>query len=176
MGKKTPEELKKIVESLLFSVHEPISVRKLVEIIEDTDTKEIKEIIKKLCEEYDTYERAFQIEEIANGVQLLSRPEYHEWISKIRKKTNEGKLSQAALETLAIIAYKQPIIRADIEAIRGVQSGQLIRALIEKGIVKIVGRDETLGRPLLYGTTKKFLEYFNLKSIKDLPKIEDLEI
>jgi segregation and condensation protein B len=118
----------------------------------------------------------FQIEEIANGFQLLSRPEYHEWISKIRKKSGESKLSQQALETLSIIAYKQPIIRAEIEAIRGVQSGQMIRTLIEKGLVKITGRDEVLGRPLLYGTTTKFLDHFGLKSIKDLPKVEDLEM
>ncbi|ODS33569.1 MAG: segregation and condensation protein B [Candidatus Scalindua rubra] len=161
---------------MLFAVQEPISVRKISEIIEGTDAKQIREIIQQLREEYDTYDRVFQIEEIANGFQLLSRPEYHEWISKIRKKSSESKLSQPALETLAIIAYKQPIIRADVEAIRGVQSGQMIRTLIEKGLVKIVGRDETLGRPLLYGTTKNFMEHFGLKSIKDLPKVEDLEM
>jgi len=176
LEKKTPEEVEKIVEALLFAVHEPISIRKISEIVEGTDVNEIKEIIHKLREEYDTYNRAFQIEEIANGFQLLSRPEYHEWVSKTRKKTGEAKLSQSALETLAIISYKQPIIRAEIEAIRGVQSGQMIRTLIEKGLVKIVGRDEVLGRPLLYGTTKKFLEFFGLKSIKDLPKIEELEM
>jgi len=173
---KSPNETKKIVEGLLFAVHEPISVRKISEAVEGTDAKQIKEIIQQLREEYDTQDRAFQIEEIANGFQLLSRPEYHEWISKIRKKTGEAKLSQAAVETMAIIAYKQPIIRADVEAIRGVQSGQMIRTLVEKGLVKIVGRDEVLGRPLLYGTTKKFLEHFGLKSIKDLPKTEELEM
>jgi segregation and condensation protein B len=172
---KSPNEAKKIVEALLFAVHEPISVRKISEAIVGTETKQIKEIIQQLREEYDAHDRAFQIEEIANGFQLLSRPEYHEWISKIRKKTGEAKLSQAAIETLAIIAYKQPIIRADVEAIRGVQSGQMIRTLIEKGLVKITGRDEVLGRPLLYGTTKMFLEHFGLKSTKDLPKVEELE-
>jgi segregation and condensation protein B len=172
---KSPNETKKIVEALLFAVHEPISVRKISEAVEGTDTKQIKEIIQQLREEYDTNGRAFQIEEIANGFQLLSRPEYHEWISKIRKKTSEAKLSQAAIETMAIIAYKQPIIRAEVEAIRGVQSGQMIRTLIEKGLVKITGRDEVLGRPLLYGTTKMFLEHFGLKSTKDLPKVEELD-
>ncbi len=176
MENKSPNETKKIVEALLFAVHEPISVRKINEAVEGTDAKQIKEIIQQLREEYDNHDRAFQIEEIANGYQLLSRAEYHEWISKIRKKTGEAKLSQAAVETMAIIAYKQPIIRADVEAIRGVQSGQMIRTLIEKGLVKIVGRDEILGRPLLYGTTKKFLEHFGLKSIKDLPKTEELEM
>ncbi|MBS1258534.1 MAG: Segregation and condensation protein B [Candidatus Scalindua arabica] len=173
---KSPDEVKRIVEALLFAVQEPISVCKISEIIEGTEAKEIREVIQQLREEYDTHDRVFQIEEIANGFQLLSRPEYHEWISKIRKKSGESKLSQQALETLSIIAYKQPIIRADIEAIRGVQSGQMIRTLIEKGLVKITGRDEVLGRPLLYGTTTKFLDHFGLKSIKDLPKVEDLEM
>ncbi len=175
MENKSPNETKKIVEALLFAVHEPISVRKISEAVEGTDAKQIKEIIQQLREEYDTNDRAFQIEEIANGFQLLSRPEYHGWISKIRKKTSEAKLSQAAIETMAIIAYKQPIIRAEVEAIRGVQSGQMIRTLIEKGLVKITGRDEVLGRPLLYGTTKMFLEHFGLKSTKDLPKVEELD-
>ena len=173
---KSPDEIKRIVEALLFAVQEPISVRKISEIIEGTEAKEIREVIQQLREEYDTHDRVFQIEEIANGFQLLSRPEYHEWISKIRKKSGESKLSQQALETLSIIAYKQPIIRADIEAIRGVQSGQMIRTLVEKNLVKITGRDEVLGRPLLYGTTTKFLDHFGLKSIKDLPKVEDLEM
>lgn len=173
---KSPDEVKRIVEALLFAVQEPISVRKICEVVEDVEAKEIREVIQQLREEYDTHDRVFQIEEIANGFQLLSRPEYHEWISKIRKKSGESKLSQQALETLSIIAYKQPIIRAEIEAIRGVQSGQMIRTLIEKGLVKITGRDEVLGRPLLYGTTTKFLDHFGLKSIKDLPKVEDLEM
>ncbi|MEK6765651.1 MAG: SMC-Scp complex subunit ScpB [Planctomycetota bacterium] len=173
---KSPDEVKRIVEAILFAVQEPISVRKISEIIEGTEAKEIREVIQQLRDEYDSHDRVFQIEEIANGFQLLSRPEYHEWISKIRKKSGESKLSQPALETLSIIAYKQPIIRAEIEAIRGVQSGQMIRTLIEKGLVKITGRDEVLGRPLLYGTTTKFLDHFGLKSIKDLPKVEDLEM
>ena len=176
MENKSPDEIKRIVEALLFAVQEPISVRKISEIIEGTEAKEIREVIQQLREEYDTHDMVFQIEEIANGFQLLSRPEYHEWISKIRKKSGESKLSQQALETLSIIAYKQPIIRADIEAIRGVQSGQMIRTLVEKSLVKITGRDEVLGRPLLYGTTTKFLDHFGLKSIKDLPKVEDLEM
>ncbi len=176
MENKSPDEVKRIVEALLFSVQEPISIRKISDIIEGAEAKEIREVIQQLREEYDTHDRVFQIEEIANGFQLLSRPEYHEWISKIRKRSGESKLSQQALETLSIIAYKQPIIRAEIEAIRGVQSGQMIRTLVEKSLVKITGRDEVLGRPLLYGTTTKFLDHFGLKSIKDLPKVEDLEM
>ncbi len=176
MENKSFEEIKRIVEALLFAVHEPLSIRKIVGIIEGSDQKQIKEAITQLGIEYDSYDRAFQIEEIANGFQLLSRPEYHEWVSQLIKKSHDTRLSQSSLETLAIIAYKQPIIRAEIEAIRGVQCGQIIRTLIEKDLVKIAGRDEILGRPLLYGTTKKFLEHFSLNSIKDLPKVEELEM
>lgn len=172
---KKTEEIKPIIESLIFAAEDPISVRKLIEIIEDVESAQIHDAIAQLKNDYDMQGRSFQIEEIAGGYQLFTRPEYYEWIVKLRKKSGETKLSQAALETLAIIAYKQPILRADLEAIRGVQSGQIIRLLMEKDIVKVVGRDESLGHPLLYGTTKKFLEYFGLKNIKDLPKVEELE-
>lgn len=171
---KRIEEIKPIVESLVFAAEEPITLRKLTDIIEGVDSVQIQEAITQLKNDYDMQGRAFQIEEIAGGYQLFTKPEYYEWIAKLRKKTGETKLSQAALETLAIIAYKQPILRANLEAIRGVQSGQIIRLLMEKDLVKVVGRDESLGHPLLYGTTKKFLEYFGLNDIKDLPKIEEL--
>jgi len=172
---KETEKIKPIVESLIFSAEDPITLRKLTEILEDVDSAQIREAIAQLKSDYEAHGRAFQIEEIAGGYRFHTRPEYHEWIEKIRKKTGETKLSQAALETLAIIAYKQPILRANVEAIRGVQSGQIIRLLMEKDLVKVTGRDESLGYPLLYGTTKKFLECFGLKDIKDLPKIEELE-
>ena len=172
---KKIEEIKPIIESLLFAAEAPVSLRKLTDIIEDVDGSQIQEAIVQLKNDYTTQGRSFQIEEIAGGYQLFSKPEYYEWITKLRKKSGETKLSQAALETLAIIAYKQPILRADLESIRGVQSGQIIRLLMEKDLVKVVGRDETLGHPLLYGTTKKFLEYFGLKDLKDLPKVEELE-
>jgi len=169
------DEIKPIIESLIFAAEEPITLRKLVDIIGDIDSAQVLEAITQLKNDYETQGRSFQIEEIAGGYQLFTKPEYYEWIAKLRKKSGETKLSQAALETLAIIAYKQPILRADLESIRGVQSGQIIRLLMEKDLVKVVGRDESLGHPLLYGTTKKFLEYFGLKDLKDLPKIEELE-
>lgn len=169
-------DIKSIVEAILFAAHEPVSVRKLCDIIETVNTRQIRETIESLRQDYDSQNRAFQVEEIADGFQILTRPEYYDWVAKLWKKSGDNKLSQASLETLAIIAYKQPIIRAEVEAIRGVQSGQMIRTLIEKGLVKTVGRDEVLGRPLLYGTTKKFLEHFGLKSTKDLPKTEELEM
>lgn len=169
------EEIKPIIEALIFATEEPIPLRKLTEIVEGMDSAQIQEAIQQLKNDYDSQGRSFQIEEIAGGYQLFTRPEYYEWIAKLRKKAGDTKLSQAALETLAIIAYKQPVLRADIESIRGVQTGQIIRLLMEKDLVKVVGRDEALGHPLLYGTTKKFLEYFGLKDIKELPKVEELE-
>jgi len=172
---KNIEELKPIVEAVLFTAETPLSSRKLNNIIEETDCNQIQEAIAQLQNEYEQGGRAFQIEEVAGGYQMYTLPEYHEWISKLKKKSGETKLSQAALETLAIIAYKQPVLRADVEAIRGVQSGQIIRLLMEKDLVKVVGRDESIGHPLLYGTTKRFLEHFGLKSIKELPKAEELE-
>ena len=172
---KRIEEIKPIVESLVFAAEEPITLRKLTDIIEGADSAQIQEAILQLKTDYDAQGRSFKSEEIAGGYQLFTKPDYYEWIAKLRKKSGETKLSQAALETLAIIAYKQPILRANLESIRGVQSGQIIRLLMEKDLVKVVGRDESLGHPLLYGTTRKFLEYFGLKDMKDLPKIEELE-
>lgn len=172
----TQKDIKPIVEAILFAAHEPVSIRKLCEIVENTDAKQIRETIESLRQDYDSQNRAFQVEEIAGGFQILTRPEYSDWVAKLWKKSGDNKLSQAALETLAIIAYKQPITRADIEAVRGVQSGHLIRTLIEKKLVRIIGREEVLGRPLLYGTTKNFLEHFGLKSIQDLPKTRELDV
>ena len=167
--------VKSAIEAILFATDEPLSARKLSEIRDDCSTskEDIIEIIEQLKIGYETSEKGFQIEEIANGYQILSRPEDHGWVSKLLKKKREVKISHASLETLSIIAYKQPILRVDIESIRGVQSGQMVRTLIDMGLVKITGHDDAVGRPLLYGTTKKFLEHFGLKSIKDLPQIED---
>lgn len=169
------ENVKPMVEAILFASDEPLSVKRISEILGDSNASnhDIHNIIDQLKTEYDTCGKGFQIEEIANGYQILSRPEYHELISRLLKKKREIKMSHASLETLAIIAYKQPILRADIESIRGVQSGQMIRLLIDMGLVKITGRADVVGRPLLYGTTQKFLQHFGLNSINDLPKIGD---
>ena len=114
---------------------------------------------------------AFQVEEIAGGYQLLTRPEFHPWLVRLRQTAGEPKLSGALLETLAIVAYRQPIMRADLEAIRGVHCGDILRQLMERGLVRIAGRDDSLGRPVLYGTTKKFLATFGLRDLRDLPPV-----
>lgn len=172
-GGDEPREIRTVVEALLFATDQPITAQRLVEIV-GAEKDKILEAIECLRKDYGDTGRAFQIEEIAGGFLLLSRQEYHRWIARLEKKTQESKLSPAAMETLSIIAYKQPILRSTIEAIRGVESSQMLRSLMEKGLVKVVGKDETLGRPLLYGTTKKFLEYFGLRSLRDLPRTQEL--
>jgi segregation and condensation protein B len=123
---------------------------------------------------YEQDGTAFQVEELAGGFQLLTRPEYHPWLARWRRAGNEMRLSAAARETLAIVAYRQPITRADVEAIRGVQSADMLHQLMEKGLVRIAGRDESLGRPVLYATTRKFLQMFGLRSLRDLPQAQEL--
>jgi segregation and condensation protein B len=163
-----------VTEAVLFATDEPISAERLAKIIE-TGVKQVKEHIKNLNDKYQANNNAFRIEQIAGGYQMMTLGLYNHWLKKLLRARDDGKLSPAALETLAIIAYKQPIIRADIESIRGVAAGEVLRSLMYKGLVKIVGRAEVLGRPMLYGTTKKFLEVFGLNALKDLPKIEELK-
>lgn len=163
-----------VAEAVLFATDEPISAERLAKIIE-TGVKQVKEHIKNLNDKYQANNNAFRIEQIAGGYQMMTLGLYNHWLKKLLRARDDGKLSPAAMETLAIIAYKQPIIRADIESIRGVAAGEVLRSLMYKGLVKIVGRAEVLGRPMLYGTTKKFLEVFGLNTLKDLPKIEELK-
>ena len=166
--------IKPKVEALLFATDRPVAAGKVAQIIGGTDARVVKKAIELLRKEYDEQARAFQIEEIADGYQMLTRPEFRECVTKLRRSAVEARLSQAALETLAIIAYRQPVLRARVEGVRGVQAGELIRGLMEKNLVKIVGRENVVGRPILYGTTRRFLEHFGLKSLKDLPKIEEV--
>jgi segregation and condensation protein B len=162
------------VEAALFVADEPLTPKKLAQAAQVNDVQQVRRLIQKLREYYDTDGTAFQIEEIAGGWQLRSRPEYHPWLARLRRTHAEPRLTAAALETLAIVAYRQPIMRADIEAIRGVHCGEILRQLMEKGLVRIVGRDDSLGRPVLYGTTRRFLQAFGLNSLNDLPEIEQL--
>lgn len=166
--------LESVIEAVLFASDEPLTVVRLASITEST-TKQVREHIENLNKKYQDNNHAFRIEQIAGGFQMLTLSSYNHWLKKLLRARSETKLSPAAMETLAIIAYKQPVIRADIEAIRGVAVGEVIRSLSYKGLVKIVGRAEILGRPMLYGTTKKFLEVFGLNTLKDLPKIEELK-
>ncbi len=163
-----------VLEAVLFAADEPLTDSKLANIVETT-AKQVRESIETLNAKYAAENHAFRIEQIAGGYQMLTLNTYNFWLKKMLRARSDNKLSPAAMETLAIIAYKQPIIRADVEAIRGVAVGEVIRSLMYKGLVKITGRAEILGHPMLYGTTKKFLEIFGLNSLKDLPKAEELK-
>ncbi len=162
------------VEALLLSTHHPLTAGRLAELMELPGTKSVRKAIKSLNEQYEQGNRSFRIEQVAGGYQILTLPRFGEHLKKLHQKEIDSKLTKAALETLAIIAYKQPILRADLEAIRGVACGETIRSLMEKHLVKIDGRAEIPGRPILYGTTRRFLELFGLNSLKDLPASENL--
>ncbi len=158
------------LEAILMSTHHPLTAGRLAELLDLPATKPIRKAIKELNSQYEATSRSFRVEQVAGGFQILTMPEFAEHLRKLHQKEGDAKLTKAALETLAIIAYKQPILRADVEAIRGVACGETIRSLMEKHLVKIAGRAEEPGRPILYGTTKRFLELFGLNSLKDLPQ------
>jgi segregation and condensation protein B len=162
------------VEAALFAADEPLTLRRLAEVADLADAIEARRLVRKLHGLYERGQSAFSVEELAGGFQLFSRPEFHPWLARMRHSQNDLRLSPAARETLAIVAYRQPIMRADIEAIRGVQCGEVLRLLMEKGLVRIAGRHDSLGRPVLYGTTKRFLQAFGLRSLTDLPEAEQL--
>jgi segregation and condensation protein B len=160
-----------VLEAVLLIADEPLPLRKLAQV---TGLADARRLLKKLQDLYDQAGSAFELEELAGGFQLMTRPEYHRWLTSLKRSQQDLRLTAASRETLAIIAYRQPIMRADVEAIRGVHCGETLRLLMEKGLVKIVGRHDSLGRPVLYGTTKRFLQVFGLKSLKDLPNAEHL--
>jgi segregation and condensation protein B len=163
-----------LIEAALLLAEEPVPARKLVQVANLDGAAEVRRLVAQLQELLAREGSAFQVEEIAGGYQLLTRPEFYPWLARQRRAGGDLKLTPAARETLAIIAYRQPIMRAEVESIRGVQSGDVLRLLMEKGLVRIVGRDDSLGRPVLYGTTKKFLQLMGLKSLADLPRSDDL--
>jgi segregation and condensation protein B len=161
-----------LVEAALFASDEPLTPRRLAMVTGLKDAAEARQAVRKLHALYEKGGSAFQVEELAGGYQLFTRSELHPWLLRLRQSSPEMRLSPAARETLAIVAYRQPIMRADIESIRGVQCGDTLRVLMEKGLVRIAGRHPSLGRPVLYGTTKKFLQLFGLKSVEDLPAVD----
>jgi segregation and condensation protein B len=173
-GKLAREPRLALVEAALLAADEPLTTRKLAMVAGLGDGNEARRLVRKLQALYDLDGTAFQIEEMAGGFQLLTRAEYHRWLARLKRGGHDLRLTGTARETLAIIAYRQPIMRADIEAIRGVHCGDVLRLLMEKGLLRIAGRHDSLGRPVLYGTTKKFLQVFGLKSLKDLPQVEQL--
>jgi segregation and condensation protein B len=169
--------LQQRVEALLFASERSLSETKMKTVlgIDSQDaTKQITNAIETLNASYDDTNRAFRIERIAGGYRVMTREELAPLVSRLHAERQMQKLSQAALETLSILAYRQPVMRAEIEVIRGVACGEVLRGLMERRLVKIVGRAEELGRPMLYGTTKDFLNIFGLASLKDLPEVQGL--
>jgi segregation and condensation protein B len=167
--------LDNIVLALLFSAEEPLSVRKITAITEGVSASDVKDAVERWRKRLDDEAWSIVLEKVAGGYQLSSRPEYAAFIARLYSGRRKLRLSKAALETLAIIAYKQPITRAEIENVRGVGCGGVVGNLMERGLIKITGKAKVLGSPFLYGTTPEFLEYLGLYSLKDLPSAEELE-
>jgi segregation and condensation protein B len=168
------QDLKHIIESLLFVSETPLTMDQLKGILEGEATGTIREALDALMVEYEQRNGGFVLKQVAGGYQFRTQGRYNEWIKRL-VRPNAPRLSKAALETLAIIAYNQPIIRSDIEHIRGVDSGGVIRMLMERKLIRVLGRKEIPGRPLIYATTKHFLEVFELKDLKDLPTPKEIE-
>ncbi len=167
------ESIKRVVEALLFISESPLPLERIGGVIEEVDPSEIRKAIEELKSEYESSKRSLVIQEVAGGYQMTTDPLYAPWLRKFLKKTHGEKLSGPSLETLAIVAYKQPVTRQEIEFIRGVNVEGVLKALLEKGLIRIQGRKEIIGRPLLYGTSREFLEYFGLNSLEELPPIEE---
>lgn len=167
------ERVKPVVEALLFASDGPLSLGRLKALL-DADPEAIREAIDLLNREYWETGRSFLIVEVAGGFQMATRSQFAPWVRKLSGRS-EARLSKAALEVLAIIAYRQPVTRQEVEAIRGVSSGGVLAGLLQRGLIRITGRSDAPGRPLLYGTTRKFLQTFGLRSLEELPKPEEIE-
>lgn len=169
------ENLKAIVESILFVADNPVTVEKLLGVFKgfEVDQKALKKAIYELKKEYLSRQGGIILTEVAEGYLFQTKPEFSSWVRKF-KADRQPPLSNAALETLAIIAYRQPIIKSEIDRIRGVDSGAVLKGLLERRLIRIVGRKAVAGRPILYGTTKQFLELFNLRNLSELPSLEEM--
>ena len=173
------DKLKAALEAMIMASAEPVGLDRLCKALsEDVERKEVRRALKNIAEELTSAKRGYRLVEIAGGYQFLTAVECAPFVERLKGQPTRKQhgMSRAMLETLAIIAYKQPVKRADIEAIRGVSAGDIIRNLIEQELVKVVGKEDAIGRPLLYGTTKRFLKQFGLKSVKDLPSPAELSL
>ena len=169
------DDLHRVIEALLFANDQPISLDRLKELLEGTGKKEIRQAIADLQKSYDESGSAIRVAELAGGYQLLTREEYSSVLQKLYRGRSASRLTQRALETLAIIAYKQPITKQEMEAIRGVNVDGVVKTLLERNLIKIEGRQKAPGSPLLYATTRYFLQYFGLDSLESLPKLKEID-
>jgi len=184
-------ELKRVIEALLFAADRPVSTKEIRQIFAEATDEEnpaatesfrnvreaqVAAALEELKVELDTQQHSFQVVEIAGGWRLMSRAEYAPWLKKLLDESRPHRLSQPSLETLSIIALRQPISRADVAAIRGVEVDGVIKTLLERDLITIVGKSDAPGRPMLYGTTQRFLEHFGLRSLDDVPRAEELRL
>ncbi len=171
----TKEEAKRVIEAILFVATKPLTAAEIKRVLKGFGGAKIEEIIRELREEYEREGRSFRVSEVAGGFEVSTESKYAPWIMKLELQKKAKQATQSALETLAILAYKQPLTRAEIEDLRGVDVSGVLSTLLERNLVKVVGRKEVPGRPFLYGTTDKFLEHFGLKSITELPDISEIK-
>lgn len=162
------------LEAVLFLAREPLNSRRLAQLAGLADGTEARTLIRRLNRYYDEGHTAFRAEEVAGGFQLMTRPKFGGWLRRLYQSPIETRLSAPALETLAVVAYRQPALRAEVEAIRGVDCGEILRQLMERDLIRILGRSDDLGRPFVYGTTKRFLQVFGLRQLDDLPRAAQL--
>ncbi len=168
------EDSKAIIEAIIFSSENPVLIDKIREVLPDVEKVEISRLLMELVDEYEKRSGGFLLLEVAGGFQFRTRPDLGYWINKFLK----GKpaiLSRAAVETLAVVAYKQPVLKSEIDRFRGVDSGSSLKGLLDRKLVRIMGRKDVPGRPIMYGTTKKFLEVFNLKDLSELPTLKEMK-
>lgn len=166
------EQTARKIEAALLTADRAIGPARLAEALDGISAKQVSQAVSQLNEEYEKTNRSFRIETVAGGWKMMTLQEYGPLLKALKKKSSKSRLSPAAMEALAIVAYRQPVLRAQIESIRGAASGEVLRGLMDVHLVKIAGRAEEIGRPILYGTTKTFLEVFGLSSLEDLPKVE----
>lgn len=168
------DNLTEVLEALIFAADEPLSEKRLQAFLSEDEVSvgEIRKGLETLRERCDG--RAYELVEVAGGFRFMTRPDFARWVTRYKTKRAENRLSRPALETLAIVAYKQPIVRSEIDSIRGVGTGPALRTLMDRGLIKIVGRSEEIGRPVLYGTTDRFLEFFGIRTLEDLPKQDEM--
>ena len=166
---------KQIIEALLFAADQPITLAQMAELgPEDVEKESLRVMLEELADDYDG--RGVQLKEVAGGWQLSTRPEYGEWVRQMHHVESRAKLSRAALDTLAIVVYRQPITKPEVEALRGVDSSGVLKTLLERRLIKILGRKRVVGRPILYGSSREFLQYFGLSDLTDLPRPEDMDM
>lgn len=174
-GEISFERAKQIIEAVLFASSRPVTMNEMRRILKSLKNHDIERVIQSLQEDYLNSQRSFEIREIAGGYEIMTRKEFAPWVFKLEVQKRAKQATQSALETLAILAYKQPVTKAEIEDLRGVDVGGVINTLAARGLIKIVGKKEVPGRPFLYGTTDKFLEHFGLKNLTDLPNIQEIK-